>query len=663
MSCQACFNLEPEASSFLPPDLKAMISLQVSELINSVDNTACQECKLILNVLSTGWPSWLNEIEPSAMITLILARGRPLQVYSQGNTGLLKVSDSEITNENATASLKDTIGRGPEISDASDSRQSLDLIKRWHAECVTKHGLCKSTPRQILPLRLLRVSSKGVVLIEPRARASKRYVALSYCWGVGKTLPKFCTRSSNIQIHQSGIEINSLPVALQDAVSLTRELGYSYIWIDSLCIVQDDVDEWAREAARMCDIYSGAAMTIVGSRSHSVYSSLFGHHSYSDYNLVKYKDRVLRVTEDAQHNHGGHPMFPMDKIRDIDPVFTRAWTMQETALSNRAIYLSSDEMRWECNTDSRCQCAQASIDKSLKHDAEEWKKGRAIDYKIWRLDDYFPDSIQQVYSGWDNLVRSYTSRALTHEADRLAALSGLAARFQDSIRRKFNNQEMYLAGLWKGALPQQLLWTVSQSWKRMDADKAHEQPKRWRAPSWSWACLEAAVIIPFSPRLESRLKYLKSEIQLVTSNPFGQLKSADLHLRAPLLRNVMLILDTTPHGKVTPLRYCTARWQGMDLCIDSSYFDKSLAMETIDAFAAPFNDIALLIVGFEVDQYQSLAQSLAVVPVQGKPHTFERVGTVSLGQHMREQPPPLAATVPHQLNMIQNAPVQDIVLV
>ena len=86
------------------------------------------------------------------------------------------------------------------------------------------------------------------------------YAALSYCWG--DIAPKFKLTTECIDEACSGIFIKRLPRTLQDAILIARTMEIPYIWIDSLCIIQDDEEDKKRELPKMVDIYSGAAVVI-----------------------------------------------------------------------------------------------------------------------------------------------------------------------------------------------------------------------------------------------------------------------------------------------------------------------------------------------------------------------------------------------------------------
>ncbi|TDZ36993.1 hypothetical protein CTRI78_v011208 [Colletotrichum trifolii] len=152
-----------------------------------------------------------------------------------------------------------------DVAQTAGSDECLNLLNQWMATCVSSHAECASEPDQPLPKRVLDVSHDRPKLIisEDLSQRNKDFIALSHCWG---TSPPPRTLQGNIRAHLDGIDLATLPQTFQDAVAITRFLGLRYIWIDSLCIVQDDKLDWEREAAKMADVY-GLAHLVLGASS------------------------------------------------------------------------------------------------------------------------------------------------------------------------------------------------------------------------------------------------------------------------------------------------------------------------------------------------------------------------------------------------------------
>lgn len=141
------------------------------------------------------------------------------------------------------------------------SPTNLNLAREWLTECQKHHTRC-SKGQICTPTRLIDVRVEGIYEL-PRLvnldGVPAQYAALSHCWG-GNI--KFKTLHSNIENMQKGMVWADMPLNFQDFIHITRGLGLNYLWIDSLCIIQDSISDWEYEAARMGDVYSNATITI-----------------------------------------------------------------------------------------------------------------------------------------------------------------------------------------------------------------------------------------------------------------------------------------------------------------------------------------------------------------------------------------------------------------
>lgn len=140
-----------------------------------------------------------------------------------------------------------------DMSDTAGSEECLLFLKHWMENCQASHTDCPPSDHP-LPTRVLDVTTNPpkLVITANLSQKEEKYIALSHCWGPSQPLR---TLKMNIGLHQDGIDLSSMPQTFKDAVAVTRYLGMRYIWIDSLCIVQDDVLDWECEAARMADVY------------------------------------------------------------------------------------------------------------------------------------------------------------------------------------------------------------------------------------------------------------------------------------------------------------------------------------------------------------------------------------------------------------------------
>jgi hypothetical protein len=147
-----------------------------------------------------------------------------------------------------------------ELPISTQSDASFEIASSWLTECLATHVQCQQQPhnaQNALPSRLLDVGAQQnpqvLRLRETRSLGTNiAYLTLSHCWGKTDSLKLTC--ESRAAMCES-IPLGILPKTFQDAVLITRRLQYRYLWLDSLCIVQDSDDDWRRESAVMGDIY------------------------------------------------------------------------------------------------------------------------------------------------------------------------------------------------------------------------------------------------------------------------------------------------------------------------------------------------------------------------------------------------------------------------
>jgi hypothetical protein len=167
----------------------------------------------------------------------------------------------------------------------SDDPSCIDLARSWLSWCREHHDECK--PAKFRPTRLLYITSAVSVRLvdgDEVKRIDEPYIALSYCWGRAEQLK---TTTITYLDMLAGIPTSELAATVRDVICVASELCIQYIWVDSLCIIQDDIKDWAHEASLMKDIYSNAELTVAASHGRDTSAGLFNHR------LLPYHD--LRV--------------------------------------------------------------------------------------------------------------------------------------------------------------------------------------------------------------------------------------------------------------------------------------------------------------------------------------------------------------------------------
>lgn len=436
------------------------------------------------------------------------------------------------------------------------------LAKRWLDACRETHTSCREADSNVPPTRLIDLQghdSARVYLKEPCGEADE-YAALSYCWGADDQDSGPTTETSNIVSHRNdGIEIERLPKTILEAIHATRKLGFRYLWVDRLCIIQDSPGDWAHEAALMCAVYSGATLTLSADGSSSATEGLF----QTDQALSKlvYKDYVdpdgdaTLIVLTQQHSH---ETAESRRLSSSQPIDTRGWTMQERLMSRRILHFTSDEMVWECDAVTECECRRDSGASSR----ELSPKG---------LQD-----MESIYEKWRLITQDYAKRSFRYDKDKLPALRGLVEKFQrlmaDISGSDSERPDEYLAGLWRGDLMAQLAWKFPSKSDfeaffkkttdaarigeanaegvadRLDTTREHSNNRSWRetdgyvAPSWSWAHLRGPIsYLTCEPRA-SFISYAEIiEAQTVPvrrTEPTGQVSSGFITLNGHMVHGL-----------------------------------------------------------------------------------------------------------------------------
>lgn len=357
------------------------------------------------------------------------------------------------------------------------------------ALCASVHQDCFLLQPAPLPNRLLDVQrlhpSQDVVLIETLPEQNGHYVTLSHCWGKQQPLQ---TSRSNYTRMKERIRWDELPRTFQDAVAITRELDIRFIWIDSLCIIQDDMADWKSEAMVMGAVYSNAWLTISAAAATDSSAGCFQQAPRQTKLEIPHSattQAVVNVYTRKQLLHSNFGPSPEPSEGDILPLFTRGWALQERILSPRNVHFTNHEMIWECNTLQACECRHLDNLLAANPMQLESKKLYQSYFKNFQALSAFDSE-----HCWHALVVEYMQRDLTFPSDRLPALAGLANAFAADPRLG-----TYLAGMWTSHFPKSLLWTFHQiSWKSLngfggafDKQTPTKFTEKVSYPTWSWA--------------------------------------------------------------------------------------------------------------------------------------------------------------------------------
>ena len=384
----------------------------------------------------------------------------------------------------------------------------FNLAKTWLKECRQTHLFCEALISSFNPTRLVHIVNRNLVrvVLSQEQTAYHSYAAFSHCWGKAKTV-KLLTANMQVLLH--GIPILDLPVSYKEAVLVCQALGISYIWIDSLCIIQDSKDDWLREAAMMQDVYENSILNICASAAAENSEASF---QCRDTSLIEplEVDVVAKGAETRRYQLVSSEHVENDIANS--PLHSRAWVYQEVFLSKRSLSLTRGQLWWECRQTIACETYPLGIPLNLL------PENQAARLRSWNELSRHPQASGSSFSGdeisrehwrWYNSIENYSEGGLTQPTDKLVALSGVAQSYRDLNRLQ---DEDYIAGLWKSQLPYALCWQTKKS-------KWTYRPPVYIAPSWSWASIEGALYYAFSAE----------ETEKVSTKSLCQIKDIKLH--------------------------------------------------------------------------------------------------------------------------------------
>lgn len=413
------------------------------------------------------------------------------------------------------------------------------------------------SPHGCSNLRLVITATDGQLLaLEP---AQRKYVALSYSWGSPEQAKfQLKTDSKNLEEHLVDIDFKKLPQTISDFVRLSRALGIRYLWVDALCIIQNDRDDWSRESFRMSEVYFHSFITFCILRGDSCSSGFLNPDHRPQTVKVRFQSQLdttisghlyLRMLRPAIHTFENSlrrlatavegQYVPADLDFADQNWAKRGWTFQEDAIPPRKIYFG----------DLMFHMTSGNINLSAD--------GSGFNHQT-----YFEEkpSLRETLCSWYKLVSLYSERRLTVEKDRLPAISALAR----TINEEFSEQK-YIAGLWESDLHRGLLWCTAEY---MDYEDYYERLSKNKevAPSWTWARCSSitSTTWPSGPAcpevvMSSEFELQKAEILTEDFNPFGLVIQGRLHLRAKVVKLPIVTETGKPRVKSAKL----VKWLGI----------------------------------------------------------------------------------------------------
>lgn len=424
--------------------------------------------------------------------------------------------------------------------------ETLNCLRNWLFSCVSSHLDCanlKVIGR--LPLRLIDVGTTGVghrplgvigsdefnrlsldnlhdVRIVSAAQslpADTNYLTLSHRWG---SPPSILLTSKTSFLLTDDISPHLLRCigasVFRQAIHVTRALGFRYIWIDALCIMQDDDQEKLAEIIHMDEVYCQAVLNISAVEGQSS-----GLEFARDLPLMNPCRSIVQIP--GSQECVDLLVFPERWFlcREEGPLNNRGWVFQERMLAPRLVQFAKDQAFWECRSLLASEVLPQGLPyaKSLCSD-----KGVGID----------PDSndIQEVKLRWFDLVGEYSRTLVTFPDDRLLAVSAVAKRFCHAMLLDSSD---YVAGMWKDDLPRSMYWRQEPLSGRAGPEPTSIGREMKHAPSWSWASVFAPISAPgFYFPWVANTEVLGVEVTRKSPNFFDGTESCRIRLRGALAK-------------------------------------------------------------------------------------------------------------------------------
>ncbi|KAG9189867.1 hypothetical protein G6011_06735 [Alternaria panax] len=527
--CSVCSQLNITLSDTASQILGLYEEIRDRSYGSDADHGGCGGCEFFCRLLETSFSEskLLGKTVDFASTRLIL---NEYFYESDGKrTWMCKVDDHVLeicTEQESKDSVPEFDHKRPVPADPFD-HSCFQMINSWMEECRNHAGCCTSAP-VALPKRLIEIPSdpsKPLRLCITNDELDK-YTILSHCWG-----SKGLLKLTNVLVaqFQNVIPRELLPKSFTDAIDITRRLGFRYIWIDALCIIQDNTEDWAQEAGKMSSYYGLATLMIsadvakdssqgILNSRHVLYSPVMGKER-------KYCLRQRRLRWDT------------DITESI--LATRGWTAQERMLAPRILHYTEKQIIWECAEGLRHEASGVIKEKKkelepgnidvafLKATIQPFVTGalqktnstasRRYNDELELIDTEVTKALLHQLQAWQQCVDQYSSRTLTIPTDKLYALAGVAA-----IVNHNGALGHYLSGSWSAYLATNLNWCRQSS-------EVLSSPPVYIAPSWSWASTNGAVIHPLVITPPQELLPPSEEIGKVWVSKF-ELKLIEQHM-------------------------------------------------------------------------------------------------------------------------------------
>jgi len=501
-----------------------------------------------------------------------------------------------------------------------------------------------------MPSRLVEITSTkeddqtslAVRLIDAEAEQPYKYIALSHVWASSEPLN---TTKSNYTEHRRRIAWESLSEVYQDTFVLAAALGISYVWIDSLCIIQQDPDDWEKEAPRMGLVYGNAYLVFVAlghglalkkDPVEKLVMPYFIIPSSSEQRIIEGQvaDYSVLVRRTCEHENFINPA-----DNNAGRWFTRAWCFQERLFASRLLHFggSLEDITFECNVHLKCECGGVDLlshnDRHKDNDvavSSGWRHLKAHYAQQLReititnpdLDHLSPGALNQfrdkILETYIALCEDFSAKELSFPDDALPAMGSLASKLGPYMGE-------YHAGLWEHRI------LITLQWESFNGSRSRRYGPPCCAPTFSWASRTGGAVWYFSSLSES-IKDMEQcelakvlEVRTESANnaiPYGKVLTSAVHLYGRTA--VWHIAEQRP-DKVGRLEFADTP--------DETYVQMDTQDDIDELLTESRGPEGLAeVICFELmrnsgaDEGKCFVSALVLRPVQDQPGSFRRVG-------------------------------------
>jgi hypothetical protein len=333
------------------------------------------------------------------------------------------------------------------------------------------------------------------LIISEETKPTGPYMTLSHRWG---TYEYEKLTSKSLDSFKRSIDLQRLPLVFQEAINITRLLGIRYLWIDSLCIMQDKAcGDWEIEALKMGQVYANTYLNL--SASYAVEDGenppIFSPESW---NCVLPSVLDLQDTSELRRNTFIDGYLWTDEVHE-SPLMGRGWVFQERFLSPRILHFGMRQLAWECNEGSALEMFPSGLPPGFE---DSFKRNVCVPI----VQPMQTTSSAEFSVRWHEVVNSYSACDLTFHSDKLVAFAGIAKLIES------HRSDKYIAGMWESNLREDLAWWLS---KDNDKNTSNSEATQ-RAPSWSWLSLDGEICFYPPPSAHHQPEYFSRVLRTPT---------------------------------------------------------------------------------------------------------------------------------------------------